>query len=211
MKRIVLFALTLVATAAVAGVSHAQDGIDKAKARNFDAKVFARPFGQKTYACFVRRYDANHLAQHPKQKVSTMKLLVTAEVPPEEETINYSFRLGVKYRHRAGNFDSSGYCRHVVAEDKGGEIHFGCGVDCDGGGIDVAMKDDKSAIVELERIRMWDRKKPDEEGGNDLEAGADDKTFRVDRANLSECAELVTDHEELAALRKQRLAELRHE
>ena len=211
MKRIVLFALTLVATAAAAGLSHAEDVVDKAKTRDFDAKVFARPFDQKTYACFVRRYDANHLAQHPKQKVSAMKLLVTAEIPPEQQTINYSFRLGVKYRNRPGNFDSSGYCRHVVAEDKGGEIHYGCGVDCDGGGIDVAMKDDKSAIVELERIRMWDRKKPDEDSGNDLEAGADDKTFRVYRTNLSECAELVTDREELAALRKQRLAELRHE
>ena len=72
------------------------------------------------------------------------------------------------------------------------------------------MKDDRSAIVELERIRMWDRKKPDEEGDNDLVTGADDRIFRIDRADLSEGAELVTDSKELAALRKQRLAELRH-
>ena len=93
MKRFVLFAVTLVATAAVAGLSHAaEEGIDKAQARNFDAKLFARPFDQKTYACFVRRYDAGHLAQHPRQKVSAMKLLVTAEIPPEEQTINYSLK-----------------------------------------------------------------------------------------------------------------------
>jgi len=211
MKRIVLFVLTLAATAPMAGPSYAEEGIDKAKATAFDARLFARPYDQQTYACFVRRYDAAHLAQHPKQKVSAMKLLVKAEIPPEEQTkINYSFQLGVKYRHRPGNFDTSGYCRHVVAEEKGGEIHFGCGVECDGGGIDVAMKDDKSAIVELARVRMWDRKKPDENNMHDLEAGADDKTFRVDRADLSECAELVTDRKELAALRKQRLAQLRH-
>jgi hypothetical protein len=211
MKRIVPFVLTLVATSAVAGVSHAEDGIDKAKARNFDAKLFARPYDQKTYACFVRRYDASHLAQHARQKVSAMKLLVSAEIPPDDQTtINYSFHLGVKYRHRAGHFDSGGSCHHVVAEEKGGEIHLGCGVECDGGGIAIAMKDDKSAIVELERVRMWDRKKPDAETGHDLEADADDKTFRVDRADLGECAELVTDREHLAALRKQRLVELRH-
>ena len=29
-----------------------------------------------TYACFVRRYDADHLARHPYQKVTSMKLLV---------------------------------------------------------------------------------------------------------------------------------------
>jgi hypothetical protein len=219
MNRTSLFAFTLAASTALAafagiGSGLAEEGIDNAKARDFDARLFARPYDQKTYACFVRRYDASHLAQHPKQKVSAMKLLVTAEIPPEEQTtINYSFKLGVKYRQKAGNFDSGGSCHHVVAEDKGGEIHLGCGVDCDGGGIAVAMsKGDKSAIVELERVRMWDRKKPDDEDSfHDLEAGADDKMFRVDRADLNECAELVTDRKELAALRKQRLAELRHE
>ena len=111
--------------------------------------MFGGPLSQKTYACFVRRYDASHLAQHPKQKVSAMKLLVTAEDAPEDKTVNYSFRLGFKYRHRAGNFDSSGYCNHIVAEN----------------------------------------------------AGADDKIFRVDRADLHEFSELVTGRKELAALR----------
>jgi hypothetical protein len=198
-------ALTIAAVVAAAwlvptGSGRAEDAADKAKAA-FDNKLFAGPLGHKSYACFVRRYDANHLAQHPKQKVSAMKLLVTAENPPEEKITNYSFRIGVKYRHRPGNFDSAGYCNHVVAEDRGGEIRFGCGVDCDGGGIAIAMKDGKSAVIELERIRMWDRNKPDDDADNDLVAGADDKIFRVDRAELRECAELVTDRKELAALR----------
>jgi hypothetical protein len=202
MKKICLVALTLAASVALAfpEPSHAQDGIDKAKAADFDARLFARPFDEKTYACFVRRYDANHLAQHPRQKVSTMKLLVTAEIPPEEKTVNYSFRVGLQYRHRPGKFDSSGSCGHVVAEDKGDEIRLGCGVDCDGGGIDMAMKDDKSAIIRMERIRVWDRKRPDEDASDAL-LGTDDKTFRLDRADLRECAELVTDRKELAALR----------
>ena len=121
---------------------------------------------------------------------------------PEDKTVNYSFRLGVKYRHRPGNFDSSGFCNHVVAENTGNEIRFGCGVDCEGGGIGIAMsRDDKSALVRLERIRIWERNKPDDDASNDLVAGADDKIFRVDRAPSSECAELVTDRKELAALR----------
>jgi hypothetical protein len=164
--------------------------------------MFGGPLGAKTYACFVRRYDASHLAQHPKQKVSAMKLLVTAEEAPEDKIINYSFRLGFKYRHRAGNFDSSGFCNHVVAENSGGEIRLGCGVDCEGGGIGVAMKDDRSALIRLTRIRVWERNKPDDDASNDLVAGADDKIFRVDRADLHECSELVTDRQELAALRR---------
>jgi hypothetical protein len=205
MKRTSLFIPILAASAALVCLAaidrgRAQEGIDKAKAAAFDNRMFAGAIGQKTYACFVRRYDASHLAQHPRQKISAMKLLVTAENPPDEETTNYSFRLGVQYRHRPGKFDSSGSCGHVVAEASGDEMRLGCGVDCDGGGIDVAMKDDKSAIIRLERIRVWDRKKPDDDG--DAQLGADDKMFRVDRADLRECAELVTDRKELAALRQ---------
>jgi hypothetical protein len=184
-------------------LSHAQEATsDKAAADAFDAKVFTGPPGKKAYACFVRHYDADHLARHPKQKVSTMQLLVTAEIPPEEKTMSYSFRLGVKYRHRPGDFDSSGYCNHTLAEDAGKEIRFGCGVDCEGGGINVALsKDDKSAIVRLERITVWQRNKPDEEAGDALLAGADDKIFRLDRADTRDCAALVTDRKELAAIR----------
>jgi hypothetical protein len=185
------------------GLGHAQGGVDKAKAAAFDHRLFAGRLGAKTYACFLRHYDASHLVQHPRQKVSAMKLLVTAEIPPEEKTTNYSFRLGVTYRHRPGSFDSSGYCNHVVAEDARNEIRFGCGVDCEGGGINVALsKDDKSAITRLERIIAWKSNKPDREAGDALLAGADDRIFRVDRTGLRECAELVTDRQELATLRQ---------
>src|SRR6267154_750176 len=201
-KWIVIMAVAAMA-AASATVGHAQeDGIDKAKAEAFDVRMFVTAPGKKEYACFVRRYDPDHLARHPKQKVSAMKLLVTAEIPSDEKTLNYSFRLGVKYRHRSGDFDSSGFCNHVVAEDAGNEMRFGCGVDCEGGGIDVALsKDDKSAIIRLERIRIWQNNKPDDEAEDSLVAGADDKIFRLDRSDTRECASLVTDRKELAAIR----------
>ncbi len=168
----------------------------------FDIELFAGTPGRKAYACFVRHYDADHLARHPKQKVSAMQLLVTAEMAPEEQTIGYSFRLGVKYRHRPDDFDSSGYCNHAVAEDTGKEIRFDCGVDCEGGGINVALsKDDKSAIIRLDRITVWQRNKPDDEAGDALLAGADDEVFRLDRAHSGCRAAMMTDRKELAAIR----------
>jgi hypothetical protein len=195
-------AILLGATSSGQAQDGINDGVDKARAAAFDNRMFAGPTGQKAYACFVRRYDSGHLAQHPKQKVSAMKLLVTAEIPEDARQLDYSFRLGVKYRNRPGDFDSSGYCKHVVAEDSGHEIRFGCSVDCEGGGINVALsKDDKSVIVRLGRIVVWGRNKPDDEASDSLVSGADDKIFRVDRADQRECAELVTDREELAALR----------
>ncbi|MEH2591891.1 DsrE family protein [Bradyrhizobium sp. AZCC 1721] len=146
-----LWIVATVASLVGANACHAQDGVDKARTAAFDGQMFGSPLSQKTYACFVRRYDANHLARHPKQKVSAMKLLVTAEDVPEDKTINYSFRLGFKYRHRAGNFDSSGYCNHIVAENTGGEIRLGCSIDCEGGGIEVAMKDDRRRVGQFSK------------------------------------------------------------
>ena len=203
MKRTIWMSLAAAAIMVAANsVGHAEDGVDNAKSDAFDVRMFTKPPGKKAYACFVRRYDPGHLARHPKQKVSAMKLLVTAEIPSDENTTNYSFRLGVKYRHRSGDFDSSGFCSHAVAEDAGNEMRFGCGVDCDGGGIGVALsKDDKSAIIRLERVRIWQNNKPDEEAGDSLVAGADDKIFRLDRIDTRECASLVTDRKELAAIR----------
>ncbi|MGY3604296.1 MULTISPECIES: hypothetical protein [unclassified Bradyrhizobium] len=204
MKRILFSVHLVVAAAMLAGIGHtrAEDGVDSAKTAAFDKRIFAGPLAEKSYACFVRGYDANHLAQRPKQKVSAMKLLVAAENAREEKTTSHSFRLGIKYRHRTGNFDSSGFCGHVVTEDASNEIRFDCGVDCEGGGINVALsKDDKSTIIRLERIRTWNRNKPDHEAEGALVAGADDRLFRVDHAGAEECAELVTDRRELAAIR----------
>jgi hypothetical protein len=110
---------TVAAFAFGANASQAQDGVDKAKASAFDSRIFGGPLSQRTYACFVRRYDANHLAPHPKQRVSAMKLLVTAQ-----------------------------------------------------------------------------------DASNDLVGGADDRIFRVDRADLHGCSGLVTDRKQLATLRR---------
>ncbi|MCA6125145.1 hypothetical protein J6500_25090 [Bradyrhizobium sp. WSM 1704] len=139
-----------------------QDAADKAKAAAFDKRMFAGPVREKTYTCFVRRYDANHLAQHSKQKVSAMKLLVEAETVAEDKTVNYCFSTGVKLRGRAGDFDSVGSCNHALASERGRKLRYECSVDCEGGDITVALsKDDKSAIVRIGRIVVSERGRPD--------------------------------------------------
>ena len=199
--------LTALAVAALISTAHAEETDDvreasKAEAETFNARMYAGPPGSKAYACFVRRYDAAHLARHPKQKVASMKLLVSAELDKEDKQLHNSFRLGFRYRHRSGDFDSSGSCNHAVFTKSGNEVRLGCGVDCEGGGIGVALsKDDRSAIVRLERVRVWQNNKPDDDAEHSLVAGADDRIFRLDRTDNSECASLVTDRKELAALR----------
>jgi hypothetical protein len=196
----------IAALAASSLVARAQndDKIDPKQDAEYARQIFADNVGSpKAYACFVRRYDAEHLAQHPLQKVSVMKLLITAEKVPEDTALNYSFRLGVNFRQRAGDFDSSGDCGHTRASaNPTGSVQLGCGVDCDGGGINATLSPDKkSIIVRLDSIRIWRANKPDEDAAHSLQGGADDRVFRLERTHLIDCTALANDRKELAAMR----------
>jgi hypothetical protein len=177
---------------------------------DFAKRFFAANAGApKAYACFIRRYDAAHMAQHPQQKVTVMKLLVTSEKMEDDKYLTYSFRLGVNFRDQPGDFDSSGDCGHAPPVRNADTdpmppagIDFQCDVDCDGGGIAVNLANgDNSLIVKLGRIRIWKSTDPDGDPLRSLEGGADDKVFRLDRTSLDECRSLVADRKELAALR----------
>jgi len=211
MRAATLLVLMIGAATAVTAAPVSADDQQQADAA-FATRMFAGAVPKpKAYACFVRRYDAAHLAAHPLQKVSAMKLLITAEVVPEDKAFDYSFRLGVTFRDRPGDFDSSGDCGHAptvkaldateAAVPDG--IDFTCSVDCDGGGISVNLAHNDAALIvkPLQRIRIWKGKDFDEAAATALNAGADDKIFRLDRVKPDECASLITDRKELAALR----------
>lgn len=207
MFRLLSAAVLLIAIFAESPAARAEDAEAKVKRDEFVGRLFASPLkkNDKTYACFVRVYDAQHLARHPQQKVNNMKLLVTADSAVEAGAqATYSFRLGLKYRNRKGAFDSSGECRHAGVEENS-DVQLpslGCSVDCDGGGIRIDMsKDNRAAIVRVDRVRIWQNNKPDDEDFHSLDAGQDDHIFRLERASNRECASLVTDREELAAMR----------
>src|SRR5215510_2700640 len=110
----ILTALPLLAAlVAAAPLAHADDdGLDPARAKAFDASVFGGPIGDKALACFARHYDASHLAQHRKQRVSVIKLLVAAENHAGEPT-SYTYRAGFQFRNRAGNFDAGSGCGRI--------------------------------------------------------------------------------------------------
>lgn len=168
-------AMLMAATFLAAGQARADDA---ANTDAFAKRLFAGSIAStgKSYACFARRYDAPHLRRYPQQKVTAMKLLVSAETVPEDQALNYAFALSVKFRDRKGNFESSGSCGHpTTAQESADKLALGCGVDCDGGGLSVEMANtDKSVMVRLERLAIWDNDKQDEERVA-FDAGADDK------------------------------------
>ena len=194
-------AVVTILTAVMAGGTARAD--DAANAEAFAKRMFAGKVASKgkSYVCFARRYDAAHLRQHPQQKVTAMKLLVSAQMVPEDQALNYSFALGVKFRDRQGNFDTMGSCGHPTAEQESADkLVLGCGVDCDGGGLQIEMANaDKSVIVRLDRVAIWNNDKPDDERDS-LEAGADDKAFRLDRVAMDECKSLMPKNDDLAAI-----------
>ena len=202
------FPAAAIATVALFGVLSvgAARAEDDAKAKaDFTKRLFAGEIvkGKKSYACFVRRYDAAHLIKHPQQKVAAMTLLVSAELDQETQQILHAFRMGVKFRDKPDKFDTGGSCGFAdVSETPDGKLKLGCGVDCDGGGISIELTvDNKSTIVRLERVALWNNSKPDDEDGRTgLTAGDDDAVFRLDRAPLAMCKELILDKDELAAL-----------
>ena len=200
--RVFLLAAAAISLPAMPGPAVADDALQAET--DFAKRVFADNIDKPTeYACFSRHYDAQHLAEHPLQKVSVMKLLVSAERDAGDKKLAYSFRLGVNFRNRPGDFNSSGDCAHLTGDDAAKQkIDFGCGVDCDGGGISINLaQDNASVIVKLEAIRIWKGKDNDDDAATELKAGADDKVFRLDRANVNDCASLATNRKELAAMR----------
>jgi hypothetical protein len=97
--------------------------------------------------------------------------------------------MAAKVRGQKKTLYASGEC-----VPRAGKIR--CGVECDGGGVDL-QRDAKTGGIVIsfdrlnDRIRMTVGCDADEEDSTfDLTAGADDKLFRLSRADLSVCRSL---------------------
>lgn len=153
----------------------------------------------RALACFVRHYDAAHLASHPQQNVTDMLVLVDRPAPVEGD-VWYTLALGVNFRNVADQMQVSGGCG---AMDDGTKL-LGCGVDCDGGQIDVRPRDANSILVDIPFGARTYNPSSDAEDPPEAAFGEDDKLFRLDRADLNQCLSLVYDDDlkaKIAAVR----------
>ena len=141
------------------------------------------------HACFKRVYDAEHLAKHPDQTVTSMELrLAYYAFDPDKYNPkgqrNYFFDLVVQRRGETRKLSGIGECIPY------GFWGISCGIDCDGGGLDITRKLDGSVVVDLTpfgRIRMTRSCGDGQEDYVDLEPGKDDKTFRLYPMEQEEC------------------------
>lgn len=145
-------------------------------------------------ACYVRAYDAAHLKQHPKQTVTQMlfRLRYVDHRKDRSDPVdqrNYYFTLAAKQRGRAKLLRADGECSPAA----GG---FRCIVECDGGGVDVTQDlSTKTLLIDLTglgRIRMT-QGCDEETEGVELTPGADDRSFRLSRADAKACAAIAKE------------------
>jgi hypothetical protein len=211
-NRTALLAALAIAVAGVNFSARAQDANTETKTEAktestgdeaFQQRLFGRAAsGTEMRACFNRVYDTAHLAQHPRQNVRTMLLLVKTGADPDQPS--YALRLGVTFRNSGAHFESAGGCGsiHDAGEAGGSAAVAHCGVDCDGGSIDVAIKDAKSVLVSIPTgARIW-RPGSINENDHSKRFGSDDKAFRLDKVVLTECLRLADDSKEKAAMRR---------
>jgi hypothetical protein len=166
-------------------------------------RLMGKAPGSKTYACFSRVYDAAHLAAHPVQKATSMKVLVKMENDKETRQPTFHFMMGVTKRASKTLLTTAGDCGQLRdGKEEGPVTRLGCGVECDGGGLGIAMGEDNRSIgVSIERIRVSPNGVSAEEGGGDF-GGDDDQLFRLDRTAVADCANILDDKKEAAAVRR---------
>jgi hypothetical protein len=183
MRRVLAACLTVLVVGAATGLASAQE--------SDVVRMFGRDPGTgDAHACFVRHYTKAHLKSHPDQNVTDMIAYVGRQAGPDAY---YMINLQVNFRQLNKPFQVSGSC----SQSTDGKQTLGCGVECDGGSLSVRVKNESAILVEIpDSVRLFDPAATEE---GDLPKGArfgsDDKLFRLDRADLKDCAAVIYDEE----------------
>lgn len=145
-------------------------------------------------ACYARAYDAKHLREHPKQRVTQMTVFLRVAgiddtgdwvLDPKQKygRLSYQFAMSVKRRGEK-QMTTNGYCPEESRETF-------CARECDGGGVTL----EKSAEAMLIRLDQFGIRMDgcDEEKSKWFKGGADDKLFRLEKVSLEQCKALEKD------------------
>ena len=188
--RLALFLLALTFSAA----AHAADDTV------VQQQVFGHALGKEAgYACFTRGYDKAHLASHPKQNVTSIMLLVKGSTDPE---VRYNAGVDFRFRKSGKHFQATGDCPSVTLNEPASAPNaLHCAIDCDGGSINVDLKDSDTVLVKLpDGIAVSGTGSNDGPSGDRF--GSDDKVFKLTRAPVPTCLPLAIEDEDKAAMKK---------
>lgn len=140
--------------------------------------------------CFARNYSRDHLEAHPKQRVTGMQFQLTyyrhaADQDYPKGQRNYYFRLIAKLRDKTKPYSVIGECNASGANIR-------CGVECDGGGVNIRKRQEGKLLVyfgDYDEIRLAEGcgEEEDPDKTTDLKAGADDKEFLLNPVAAENC------------------------
>ena len=122
-----------------------------------------------------------------------MRLLITAEMVPEDKALNYSFRsVSNSATARAISIPAATAairwrpkCRPTSCSSAAASIATAAG------SRSSWRNADKSTLIRLDRIAHLAQQQAGRRGRSISSGGADDRVFRLDRANLDECRSLI--------------------
>ncbi|MHA6298810.1 hypothetical protein [Devosia sp. CAU 1758] len=138
-------------------------------------------------ACWQRVYDGEHLAAHPDQQVTAMTLSMSFEKYDAADSGMHYFAVDVALRDgRRGT--TAGGCWVYDGAAR-------CGVDCDGGGMELALDGTGNLLADLDAYGYM-RVESECGGGEEAETfellpGIDDKLFLLHRAEAKVCKSLL--------------------
>lgn len=152
----------------------------------------------RTQACFGRDYDANHLASHPRQRVTSLYLFrdftpdTNSEFEPDSpdalrDNDGIEGRIGVdtyvRLRDRKGVYSNHFSCSK---SDSGG---VSCAIDCDGGSFRLKSAGEGLDLGNEGFVVVGGCGSSDEDDSKreDVKPGADDKLFRLGPQPLAAC------------------------
>lgn len=140
--------------------------------------------------CFARSYSKDHLEAHPKQKVTDVQFHLSYYRHQPDEFYskgqrNYYFRMMAKLRGSSKTYTAMGECSASGA-------NIFCGVECDGGGVNLRSRPQGRLLVffanENSEIRMTEGCDEADEGNYiELKPGDDDKEFLLNPVNAGAC------------------------
>jgi hypothetical protein len=154
-----------------------------------EAKILPPEPGGK--ACYRRVYDAQHLRDHPRQKITEMLFLLRVVgydkqggfVAKDPDRIAYNFAISLKRRSDSQALREGGDC----LGDKSAE----CVVDCDNGGVIIENSSNGQGLL----LRLMDGgiafgAQCDLKPGLWVKPDADDKAFLLEPAPSEFCEPL---------------------
>jgi TPR repeat protein len=156
-----------------------------------DLTLFGKDPGQdRAFACYTRAYDPAHLKAHRQQNVTQMMVLIDSAYDSESQARTYGLMMGVHFRKLNSQFEAGGGCSSTID----GKALLNCGIECDGGRIDVRVKDANRILVDVpDGAFTWNADAPDDDPPEGAHFGPDDKTFLLSRAALTQCVDLASD------------------